>query len=252
MVAFLTRHIGISFAIASLAVLATLATLGWTTRPQSYTPQGAGDVYLALGDSLAWGLRLDRPDQESYPALIHAELIADHAIELVNLAFPGETSGSFLNRQLPRALDRIAAAQAAGLRVSPITLNIGGNDLNARRDASDQELEAAVRAVETNLRRALDRLRDVAPDADIVVMTYYNPYGGDPQILGSEAYWAVRMNDAIRAAAAQHGVAVADGYGALDGGRAYTHTLILFGDIHANAQGHRELAKAFITALGYR
>ena len=34
-------------------------------------------------------------------------------------------------------------------------------------------------------------------------------------------------------------------------GRFYTHTFILFGDIHANAQGHGLMAEIFLRALGY-
>jgi hypothetical protein len=44
---------------------------------------------------------------------------------------------------------------------------------------------------------------------------------------------------------------VADTYGPLGGGRAYTHTFILLGDIHANALGHKVIADAFVRALRY-
>ena len=46
-------------------------------------------------------------------------------------------------------------------------------------------------------------------------------------------------------------MAVADVYPAFAGGRFYTHTYILFGDVHANAQGHALMADIFLQALGY-
>lgn len=240
--------------LLSLALLAALAAggLAWQrAEPRAYAPRGPGDLYLALGDSLAYGLRLDAPAAESYPALLRERLAAGGAIELANLAVPGATTSSFLRGQLPRAVDLIAEQRRAGRRVSPITIDIGGNDLQAVRRASDAERATAVERARANLGRILDELRAAAPDSDIAVMTYYDPYGGDPSLESGDAYWVAQMNAAIAGEAARRGVAVADGYGALSGGRAYTHTFILFGDVHANARGHRALADAFVAALGY-
>lgn len=236
-----------------LALLLALAGAAWTTRrPQAYAPQGPGAVYLALGDSLAWGFRLDDRAAESYPALIHAALPDPTATELLNLAVPGETSGSFVARQLPRALELIAALRREGRSVSPITLDIGGNDLRNVERASPAEREAAVVAARSNIARALDELRRAAgARADIAIMTYYNPYGGDATLAGGDAYWVEQLNTAIREEASRRGVAVAEVYPAFEGGRFYTHTFILFGDIHANAQGHRLIAERFLAALGY-
>jgi lysophospholipase L1-like esterase len=238
---------------AALALALALAGAAWgERRPRAYAPKGPGDIYLALGDSLAWGAGLEDRAAQSYPALLHRAMAAEGAIELANLGFPGETSGSFTARQLPRALELIAAARREGLRVSPITLDIGGNDLRNVERAPAAEREAAVAAARQTIARALDALRDAAgPDADIAIMTYYNPYGGDPGLEGGDAYWVERLNDAIREEAARRGVAVADVYPAFTGGRFYTHTFILAGDIHANAQGHELIAEIFREVLGY-
>jgi lysophospholipase L1-like esterase len=240
-----------------LALLLTLliALLGaaWANgRPRAYTPSGPGDLYLALGDSLAWGFSLDDRAAQAYPALIHASLAGAGPIELVNLAVPGATSGSLLAGQLPRAVELIRAARAEGRDVSPITLTIGGNDLRNVERAGPAERAAAVEAARRNIARGLDQLRAAAGgDADIAVMTYYNPYGGDARVEGSDAYWVERLNDAIRAEASRRGMAVADVYPAFAGGRFYTHTFILFGDVHANAQGHTLIAEVFLEALAY-
>lgn len=236
------------------ALAMTMLGLGWRAQqsPRTYAPQGAGELYLALGDSLAWGFRLDDRASQSYPALLFAGLAPAGTRELANLAVPGETSGSFVERQLPQALDLIRAARGRGLKVSPITLNIGGNDLLRVEQASSAERAAAVAAAQRNLARALDELRAAAgPQADLAVMTYYDPYGGDPLQADSDAYWVERLNAAIRAESDRRGVAVAEAHPAFAGGRAYTHTFILLGDVHANAQGHRLLAAVFAEALGY-
>jgi lysophospholipase L1-like esterase len=234
-----------------LLLLLSLVLVGCTAQPQTYAPQGPGDVYLALGDSLAWGFQLDDRSVESYPALVHSELADVTAISFTSLAFPGETTNSFLNGQLTRAKATIAAARREGLRVSPITLNIGGNDLRNVERAGPERRAEAVATAQRNLARILDELRAAAPDADIAVMTYYNPYGGDPSVQNSEAYWVAQLNAAIIAEATQRGITVADAFTPFEGGRAYTHTFILFGDVHANAAGHELMAEAFRDALGY-
>lgn len=248
------RHILVLFVLSMVGVVA-LSGLAWQrSLPHAYTPSGPGDIYLALGDSLAWGFALDRRDTESYPVLIREALGAGREIALVNGAFPGETSVSFLRSQLPRALRVIREARGEGRLVSPITIDIGGNDLRNAERGGPEERAAAVEAVGKNLAQILDELRAAAgPQADIAVMTYYNPYGGDPAIEGSEAYWVARLNAAIGAVAAPRGVAVADVYPAFEGGRYYTHTFLLEKeDIHANAQGHRLIAEAFLSALRYQ
>jgi lysophospholipase L1-like esterase len=240
----------------TLALTLLLAGIGgafwYSGRALAYAPHGPGDLYVALGDSLAWGARLDDQAAQSYPALIHTRLAASQPIRLANLAVPGETSASIMRGQLPRALALIRDARAKGQRVSPITLDIGGNDLRNVERAGPDVRAATVAAVGRNIAQIINDLRRAAgPDADIVVMTYYNPYGGDPAVQGGDAYWVVQLNAAISAAALPRGAAVADAYTPLSGGRAYTHTFILMGDIHANALGHRLLADAFLSALRY-
>lgn len=249
-----TYHTHIGLVVALLVVAALFPFLAWRFWPaaaQVYTPRGQGEVYLALGDSLAWGFRLERPQAQSYPALLHERLNARAPLAFVNLAVPGETSGSMLQRQLPRALELIEQRRQAGQRVSPITLDIGGNDLVAAERGTPSERAAAVEATRRNIGAILDALRQASGDSDIVVMTYYNPYGGDPAVVNSEAYWVTQLNAAIKDEAGRRGVAVADVYDLFDGGRAYTYTYILLDDIHANEQGHQVMAAQFWQALGY-
>jgi lysophospholipase L1-like esterase len=245
------RRLAALIGASSVLLALVIAINWWFGAPVSYTPQGPGNIYLALGDSLAWGFQLDERTSESYPALLHAELSARQPIELRSLAFPGETTGSLLNGQLRRAEDLIAEAQRDGLRVSPITITIGGNDLRNVERRGPAERAAAVETAQRNIGTLLAALRRAAPSADIVIMTYYNPYGGDATILNSEAYWVAQLNSAIASEAARYGVALADAFTPFEGGRAYTHTFILINDVHANAAGHQLMAEAFWQALGY-
>jgi lysophospholipase L1-like esterase len=241
----------ILLAVVLAGLMITAVAIGME-RPRTYVAQGPGDIYLALGDSLAWGASLEDRASQSYPALIHRQLQAERPIILQNIALPGATSVSMLRGQVPRAIALIDAARTEGLRVSPITIGIGGNDLRNVERAGPQARTAAIEVVARNLDRSLTQLRAAAgPDADIVLMTYYNPYGGDPQDPASDAYWVEQLNAVIAAEAAQHGIALADVYQRFGAGRAYTHTYILLGDVHANAAGQELIAAAFVEALDY-
>jgi lysophospholipase L1-like esterase len=229
---------------------------GANAHAQPYTPAGAGDVYLALGDSLAAGFTVSQP-QDAYVARIAAELRQTQPIEVRNFAVPGETSASLLRRQLPQALQFIKEQRAAGKRVSPITLDIGGNDGRAVERASAAERQQTIAAIEANIGSALDQLiaatssRLGQRSADIAIMTYYNPYPGDASDPAALAYWSAQLNAAIERAAQSRGVAVADVASAFAGGNVYRYTYIATGDIHANSEGHALIAERFIAALRY-
>ncbi len=224
-----------------------------------YTPLGPGDTYLALGDSLAAGFTVGDPAEAYVSQIASALKQMNPQIRVQNLSVPGETSGGLRSRQLSRALELIAAERAAGRRVSPITIDIGGNDARMIERADNEKRAAAMERVEANLGDALDALlkatreRSGRRTADIVVMSYYNPYGeGDANDTSSPTYWTNQLNLAIERAAGARNVPVADVAGAFGGGRVYKYTYITTGDIHANAGGHRVIAAEFWKALGYR
>jgi len=245
-----------------LIVLLFAAAGGWyitRARPQppveSAGPAGPGDVYLALGDSLAAGFTVSH-SEEAYVARIGAALRQRQPIAIRNVAVPGETSDSILRGQLPRALRIIVEEQAAGRRVSPITIDIGGNDALAAERASNDVRAATIERVERNIATLLDQLiaattQDGRRTADIAIMTYYNPFPGDETDPASAAYWGARLNDAIARVAEERGVAVADISDAFAGGNVYRYTYIAAGDVHANADGHALIAQYFLEALGY-
>jgi lysophospholipase L1-like esterase len=225
-------------------------------RSAEYAPTGPGNVYVALGDSLAAGFVVGAPE-EAYVARIAATIRAEQPIDVRNFAVPGETSSSLLRRQLPAALAYIEEQRAAGRRVSPITIDIGGNDLLRARPLDADARHELIAAVERNIGDTLDQLRDATSsmlggrEADLAIMTYYNPFLGDSADPASDAYWSTQLNLAIQRAARARGVAVADVASAFAGGNVYRYTYITSGDIHANADGHGLIAERFLEALEY-
>lgn len=243
-------------AAAGIAFYARQWVSGASAQAQPYSPTGPGDVYVALGDSLAAGFTVSQP-QDAYVARIAATLRQTQPIEVRNFAVPGETSASMLRRQLPQALEFIQEQRAAGKRVSPITIDIGGNDARSVQQASAAERQQAIEAIEANIGSALDQLiaatssRLGQRSADIAIMTYYNPYPGDANDPAALAYWSAQLNTAIERAATARGVAVADVASAFAGGNVYRYTYITTGDIHANSEGHALIAERFMAALAY-
>ena len=248
--------------IAPLLLLVVIAAGGGlyiartVARGAVYAPTGPGDVYVALGDSLAAGFVVGAPE-EAYVARVASAIRARQPIEVRNFAVPGETSASLLRRQLPTALAYIDEQRAAGRRVSPITIDIGGNDLLRARPLDSDARRALLVEVERNIGATLDQLRDATGSllggrqSDIAIMTYYNPFLGNSTDPASDAYWSMQLNQAIQRAAEARGVAVADVASAFAGGNVYRYTYITSGDIHANADGHGLIAERFLLALGY-
>ena len=116
-------------AIVCLAAV-TLTTM--SAVPTSAAPKHPGRaerIYLALGDSLAFGTGASSP-QHGYVGILgsffqmppHGNVDAT-----INLSIPGETAGSFIsNGQLAQAL---AVINSPANDVPVLTLDIGGNDL---------------------------------------------------------------------------------------------------------------------------
>lgn len=118
------------------------------------TPEASGDTLTVMffGDSLTEGYGLANPDAEAYPALI-GDKIEEGGIpaRVVNAGNSGETSAGGLRR-----------ADWLLSRVTPdvFVLALGGNDM--LRGTPTEETEK-------NLRAIFDRVRETAPDAQLVL-----------------------------------------------------------------------------------
>jgi len=256
------------------AIFASLASGAAAASP-------ATRVYIALGDSLAYGIGASDRTRTAYVPLLFQyfqQPRAENAHVLRNLSRPGETSDSFIvGGQLALA---VAAITDPTTDTRVVTLDIGGNDLlylvagpPCQSDPGGALCQALVaeqlRKFAINyavILAALSSALENDPGKEtLFVMTYYNPYGGtghpyepfaDGVLLGSDLVIdcsapagdpRVGLNDLIACIGAASGAVVADVYPAF-GDRALELTHIARGDIHPNDAGHAVIAQTFIAA----
>lgn len=242
------------------------------TEPSTPKPPGA---YLALGDSLSAGVGASVRAETAFVPLVHAGLGTS---ELINLGVSGDTSDDLLNGgPLDEGIAGIQRREADGVpgnEVSVITLEIGGNDLldlyfglivpgvcpNIKEGLANPKcvdgLQRALDDYRPNLREALRRLNEAAPDVPVFLLTIYNPFSGATERLDEVGKLALEgepgtvfpegLNDIIREegdAAAAHLVDVYP----LFLGRAPDY---IFRDlIHPNDAGYRVMAGAVLEAM---
>lgn len=238
-------------------LVALLGGLPGTAPRVAAAPQGSGDLYLALGDSLGVGLLSSAPDTRGYVARFHSllEQSAGHPIILRNLSVSGETARTLIDGgQLAAAQATLAEAHRAQWRVSPITIDIGGNDLRTLQARDDATREAGLADFRAALAQIFDTLIAATTvggvrQGDMIAMTIYDPTAGDPAIVRSDAWWVARFNTAITEEATKRNIAIADAYGRFVGREKALTWMPL--DFHANNAGHQILANEFWRAAGY-
>jgi len=237
--------------------------------------------YLALGDSLAYGYQYAKflaefpnIDATSFDTGYVDDLAARlrtvrPGIQTVNYGCPGETTASYFTGCAYQATFPLhvgysgsqAAAALAFLRahrgqVSPITLDNGANDTTPCLQSPDPNcIPTALSQVAANLDRALGELRAAAPNAEIIVMAYYDPYAAvAPQSIAITG----ALNHAITIAAAAHGARVADAFTPINLAQPQPATLCALTlfctalhDVHASNAGYAVIAQQFWAASGY-
>ena len=180
----------------------------------------AGQVLFALGDSVTFGeddLVYTQSDGDRGYVDDFADYLERTRGEDVivrNTAIDGETADSFMDgtgrtppvvgrtddilalqnttyseeggiRTQEQAFrDAVAEERAAGNTVGAITITLGFNELAALASMPTAEALAAIPATlatyEENYRDVLGTIREVAPDADLFMLGYYNPFPADP------------------------------------------------------------------------
>jgi lysophospholipase L1-like esterase len=187
-----------------------------------------GFLYAALGDSISIDLYaggpgrggpslLTRNRDDDFPQWRGRDLATLHpGARLELLALDGGTVPTVLEVQLPQ-LARL------GRRPDLVSLTVGGNDLlQAYGDT------AAARSVVGQLRagvgRALGALRELAPEATVLVGTVYDPSDGtgNATALGLPPWPDAvpvlgELNEALGAVTDAHGARLADIHGAFIG-----------------------------------
>lgn len=191
-----------------LAVACSVATSSSASAaPGGFHPPK--QFYLALGDSIAYGFQTAKALAGLPPEDFNTGFVDDFGARLrqvrpgirtVNFSCPGESTTSFTapciwktsghalhddysGSQLTAALDFLEAHRG---KVSPITVSLNGNDMNAfLQSCPPGDLAcvvagapAAIAQYQARLTALLAQLRAAAPDAEIILTGAYDPNVG--------------------------------------------------------------------------
>ena len=271
-------------ALAGAFLVSPLA-FGGTPRLVSASPQ---HYYLALGDSLTYGIQPAKVDAGLPPSKFNSGFVDVLArrlrtltpeLQVVNFGCPGESTRTFVAGGCPwlaggRALHNpfhgaqlnaaLAFLRAHPNDVSPITLNLGGGDAQAFSDACKGSFTCArargpraMRQLASRLGSVLHRLRVAAPKAEILVIGVWN---NDITTTRESDPFYRALDLTIGRVAAGAGAHFADPFPSFDPqgsparrkARICAFTFICSrGDGHPTDAGYRAIAAAVWAASGY-
>ena len=285
---FITRFIRVT-AVACAALVAFPAATPPASAARLGGPEAFS---LSLGDSMAFGLQFDRLfemlDAGTYtPDAFdsgYSDVLAAHVQSLrpghqmVNLSCPGESTHTMINGGCSFALPEpdgpglalhtdydgsqldaaVSFLQSHAGEVSPITVAVGGVDAaevmagQCEFDSACIEQSGLRDGLGAGLDRILGDLRAAAPDAEIVLVTFYNPFSAD--VPGSDQLWRHYYSDVQHDAARRHGdVRVADIWNLFRGAHFCERTFVCdSGDFHPNDDGYRRIGDRIFQVAGYR
>jgi lysophospholipase L1-like esterase len=270
-----------------MAAALLLALLPMAHPATATTSVGPRTFYLALGDSLAWGYQPNWNIVQGYVEDLYLHLLQRGAQRgtffhlpprgtffEINMACSGETAATFIAggcpfarfKKYPYAGPQLAAAltfirQHRG-QVSPVTIDIGANDLlplvnpSTCAEPAPAVVTQALATFDANFSSILAQLRTALQGTgDLVTMNYYFPYQNQcPNLLLD----VEQFNQHLASDAQQNGVPVVDVFSAFGGAAVpnanlcrYTWICSSYHDIHATTQGHAVIAAAVEATLGY-
>lgn len=247
---------------------------------------------LSLGDSLAFGFQQAKfnaifPNED--PSAFNTGYANDFAamlqqtrdsVQLVNFGCPGETTVSFINGPCPypfglhnaytqgsQLATAIAFLKANPDQVSPITIDVGSNDVTqalipvcldpTQAAACGAAVQALLPRLGGNLAAIIADLRAASPRSEIIVLDLYNPLA--VQFPATDQI-AATINTVIQSAATSQGARFADVFSTFNpGGPTEAATLCLLTaictalqDTHATDAGYAVMALKLWQASGYR
>ena len=189
----------------------------------------------------------------------------DAALQLENLNYGNSTAVS----QGALFASTVAAQAALGNTISTITITLGFNELAALAPAQNTpaaeaaaiaQIPATLAAYQTNYTAVLNEVRSLAPNANLYLLGYYNPFPADPTSPAAPVFNAggTALNGVIQGLAAEFGAAYVDNATPFMGNEAqYTYQalqpagssvsgayggVLPIGNVHPNALGYSVIA----------
>jgi lysophospholipase L1-like esterase len=267
----------VSFLLTCLLFACIVTNVHAATHLQSSLLVGPKRYYLALGDSLAFGYQPDWNFARGYASDFFQDLRQHGTQTYVNLGCPGETSSTMIHGGCPYAVLRkypyLGAQLDAAVNylhahsgtVSPVTFDIGANDLITRIDPQNCSIDAnafdaALASFDMNLTQVILPQLHAAllvggkVTGDLIVNNYYDPFQNTcPQTVP----YVQQLNQHIVNDVRGYGVVV-DTFSAFGGSTTpnpnlctYTWMCSAFKDIHATNTGYGVIATALERAMGY-
>ncbi len=223
----ITLAILLLFAFVPAALAASSAQPNW--------PTGLKQHYLALGDSLAFGFQPNGDFTHGYVDDLFQIIQSEGVNDKTNLGCPGETSSTFINGGCPFAPSgspaqltaALAFLQANAGKVSPITLDIGANDVLGDTTITPSgctvnrtKFDADLATLNTNLTGTI--LPDLKAaltingrvTGDLVLMNYYDPL---QNICPNTVHFTQRLNAVLTADTKAFGFFIVNVFGAFGG-----------------------------------
>jgi lysophospholipase L1-like esterase len=271
-------HIVVPLTLAfTLLLILTPGALAASRSAQKVSFVGPKSYYLALGDSLAFGYQPDFNFGSGYTSDFYNNLRSHGTQHTANMACPGETSVTFLNGNCPypflRKYPYIGSQMNAALtylkqhagQVSPVTLDIGANDVLGDIDSSNctinqDQFNADLATLDANLTQTiLPKLHAALTvngqvTGDLILMNYYDPY---QNICPNTVSDVQLVNQHLASDVSGYGTIV-DVFTAFGGANvpnkhicSYTWMCSIFTDIHATDKGYSIIAKTFEQGYGY-
>lgn len=229
---------GLAYAVFALVLIVVLAGMDLLLLNIKNPAQRLGHhYYLALGDSISFGYQPNLDFDSGFVDQVFAQLQKVGITDLVNYACAGDSSttmiegncpghlikhNAYTGPQLAAALDFIGRHRG---QVSPITLDIGSNDVlpdfNSASCTVSDHAAADLATLDANLTttvfpQLLGKLTAIAGPVvtNLYLLNYYNPF---VKQCPNSASFAHTLNNHLAADAAQFKIPVIDVYEAFGG-----------------------------------
>jgi lysophospholipase L1-like esterase len=246
------------------------------THVHPFSLVGPKSFYLALGDSLAYGYQPDLNYNQGYADDFFSNLKSHGVKNYVNMSCPGESSSTFMNGGCPYAfmhkyfyLGTQLSAAVSFLhnhtgQVSPVTLDIGANDVMGDVSASKCTLNSKFATdlahLDTNLTGTiLPQLKAALTvkgkvTGDLILMNYYDPYQNIcPNSVSIIETFNQHLANDINGFGTIVNVFKAFGGAGTPNSNVckYTWMCSVFTNIHATNKGYSVIASTFESGTGY-